>query len=106
MHLRFAAFCLAVGVLRAADPAPGVTLWYAGAPGSAARQAEPEKIAGSNVSNIHAPSLTVYLPESGRATGCAVIVAPGGGHARLAIQHEGWNVARWLAERGVAAVVL
>ena len=35
-----------------------------------------------------------------------MIVAPGGGHARLAIQHEGWNVARWLAERGVAAFVL
>ena len=106
MYLRIAAFCLAVGVLRAADPVPVVTLWSGGAPGAVARHAEPEKIAGSNVSNIHAPSLTVYLPDSGRATGCAVIVAPGGGHARLAIQHEGWNVARWLADHGVTAFVL
>jgi endo-1,4-beta-xylanase len=90
----------------AAEPRPVVPLWPSGAPGSAARRAEPEKVVGSNVSNLHDPSLTVYLPPRERATGCAVIVAPGGGHARLAIQHEGWNVAEWLAARGVAAFVL
>lgn len=92
--------------LPAADQHPVVPLWPAGAPGSEARKAEPEKIAGSNVSNIHHPSLTAYLPAAGQATGCAVIVAPGGGHARLAIQHEGWNVAQWLADHGIAAFVL
>jgi endo-1,4-beta-xylanase len=35
-----------------------------------------------------------------------VIIAPGGGHARLAAQHEGHNVALWLARHGVAAFVL
>src|SRR3954470_1122515 len=92
------AACLAS--LRAADaPAadhPVVRLWDAGAPGSAARMNEPEKMNGSNLVNIHHPSLTVYLPAKDMATGCAVIVAPGGAHARLAIQHEGWNVAQWL----------
>lgn len=92
--------------LAAAEPRTAVPLWPAGAPGSSARRAEPERVAGSNVSNIHDPSLTVYLPPRGLATGCAVIVAPGGGHARLAIQHEGWNVAEWLAAHGVAAFVL
>jgi acetyl esterase/lipase len=100
-----ALFAAACAVL-AADSNPVVPLWPAGAPGSEARQAEPEKIAGSNVSNIHHPSLTVYLPAPDKATGAAVIVAPGGGHARLAIQHEGWNVAQWLADHGVAAFVL
>lgn len=90
---------------RAADH-PIVPLWSQGAPGSEARRHEPEKLAGSNVSNIHHPTLTVYLPARDRATGCAVIVAPGGGHARLAIQHEGYNVAQWLANHGVAAFVL
>ena len=96
---------LAAGRLLAADPTV-VPLWPAGAPGSEARRNEPEKVVGSNVSNIHQPTLTVYLPATELATGCAVIVAPGGGHARLAIQHEGYNVAQWLADHGIAAFVL
>ena len=90
----------------AADNAPVVPLWPAGAPGSEARKGEAEKTVGSNVSNIHHPSLTVYLPPKDKATGAAVIVAPGGGHARHAIQHEGYNVGQWLADHGVAAFVL
>jgi acetyl esterase/lipase len=90
----------------AADNRPVVPLWSNGAPGSEPRKGEPEKVAGSNVSNIHHPSLTVYLPAKEKATGAAVIVAPGGGHQRHAIQHEGYNVAQWLADHGVAAFVL
>jgi acetyl esterase/lipase len=41
-----------------------------------------------------------------RATGAAVIVAPGGGFRTLSMENEGWNVARALAARGVAAFVL
>jgi endo-1,4-beta-xylanase len=67
---------------------------------------EPEKVAGSNISNIHHPSLTPYWPETPLPGGPAVIIAPGGGHARLAAQHEGHNVAVWLARHGVAAFVL
>jgi acetyl esterase/lipase len=48
----------------------------------------------------------VYLPSNDKATGAAVIVAPGGGHRNLAIQHEGYNVGEWLAAHGVAAFVL
>jgi acetyl esterase/lipase len=98
-------------LLQAAEPPappdhPVVPLWPAGAPGSAARMNEPEKVVGTNVSNIHNPTLTVYLPAPGKASGCAVIVSPGGGHARLAIQHEGYAVAQWLADHGIAAFVL
>jgi acetyl esterase/lipase len=100
------AFSLASSLGAQSDTRPIIPLWPQGAPGSAARRGEPEKIAGSNVSNIHQPSLTVYLPDPAQATGCAVVIAPGGGHARLAIQHEGYNVAQWLAQHGVAAFVL
>lgn len=85
---------------------PIIPLWPNGAPGSEARRTEPEKIVGTNVSNIHQPTLTVYLPAPALATGCAIIVAPGGGHARLAIEHEGYSVGQWLAARGIAAFVL
>jgi acetyl esterase/lipase len=56
--------------------------------------------------NVVDPTLTLFLPERNRATGAAVIVAPGGAFHILSIDHEGYDVARWLNERGVAAFVL
>ena len=103
----FLALCLlAFDCAYAAAPANPLPLWPEGAPGSTARRQEPEKVTGSNVSNIHHPSLTPYWPEASAPGGPAVIIAPGGGHARLAAQHEGHNVAVWLARHGVAAFVL
>lgn len=91
----------------AADPSrPVIPLWPAGAPGSEARQAEPEKIDGDKVSNIHRPTLTAYLPAPDKATGTAVIVVPGGGHRFLVMNHEGYHVAAWFVQRGIAAFVL
>lgn len=57
------------------------------------------------VRNTVQPTLTPFLPVGG-GTGAAVIVAPGGGFLGLAIENEGWNVARWFANHGVAAFVL
>jgi acetyl esterase/lipase len=50
--------------------------------------------------------LSIYLPEKSRATGTAVIIFPGGGYRINAIKHEGWDVAKYLAENGIAAVVV
>lgn len=58
------------------------------------------------VSGVHQPSLFPYLPAGDKATGAAVIIAPGGGHRELWTTHEGHNLAQWLRERGVAAFVL
>jgi acetyl esterase/lipase len=58
------------------------------------------------VSNVHKPTLTIYLPPKEKATGAAVLVIPGGGHRELWTDHEGHNVAKWLVERGVAGFVL
>jgi acetyl esterase/lipase len=58
------------------------------------------------IRNVSQPTLTPVLPASGTETGAAVIVAPGGGFFGLAIDKEGCQVARWLAERGIAAFVL
>jgi acetyl esterase/lipase len=52
------------------------------------------------------PSITPYLPSEEKATHAAVIIAPGGGHRELWIDHEGYNPAKWFAERGIAAFVL
>lgn len=59
-----------------------------------------------NIRNVVNPTLTPVLPAPGTATGVAVIVAPGGGFRGLSIDSEGFEVARWLAARGIAAFVL
>lgn len=85
-----------------------------GAPGSESRRTEPEHISWRQesdivfpvISNIHAPSLTAFLPAASKGTGCAVIIAPGGGHMQLTIDREGYDLAQFLALRGIAAFVL
>jgi len=83
-----------------------VPLWVSGAPGFEARRDEPEQVINDRQTNIHNPTLTVFLPSPGKATGAAVVIAPGGGHAHLADVHEGYRVAETLAEQGVAGFVL
>ncbi|WP_420142350.1 alpha/beta hydrolase [Sphingomonas sp.] len=56
--------------------------------------------------NVTVATLTPFLPDPAKATGAAVVVAPGGGFRTLSMQNEGWDVARALAARGVAAFVL
>jgi acetyl esterase/lipase len=105
---------LLVTTAPAVEPGPEIPLWPKGAPGSEGKTILDTvvRIADNGervLSNIHKPSLTPYLPKvmAGQASGgCAVIVAPGGGHRELWSDHEGHNVARWLSERGIAAFVL
>lgn len=56
--------------------------------------------------NVTVATLTPFLPDPAQASGGAVVVAPGGGFRTLSMENEGWNVARALAEKGVAAFVL
>ena len=105
-----AALLLALGgSLRAADLPGVVMLWPNGAPGAAANGgAEKVRLTDSGehiVSNVHAPSITVFLPAA-KGDGASVIVVPGGGHAELWMDHEGYNVARLLTAHGIAAFVL
>jgi acetyl esterase/lipase len=58
------------------------------------------------VRNVSQATLTPFLPDRAKANGAAVIVAPGGGFRILSMGNEGWEVARALNERGVAAFVL
>jgi dienelactone hydrolase len=58
------------------------------------------------VRNVTRPTLTAFLPDPAKATGAAVIVAPGGAYMLLAIGPEGWEVAKRLNDRGIAAFVL
>ena len=58
------------------------------------------------IAGVSVPTLSVFLPAVEKRTGTAMLVVPGGGLERLAIEHEGYEVAEWLAERGIAAFLL
>lgn len=88
---------------------------YPGAPaaaGAGEQWSRMQVTLGSNhidnimVRNVIRPTITPYLPAPGKATGAAVIVAPGGAFLSLSMTGEGSDVARWLADHGVAAFVL
>jgi acetyl esterase/lipase len=80
-------------------------LWDKGAPGFENRKNEPEK-GDLYISNIHNPSITVYLPDKAIATGAAVLIMPGGGHRMLVINSEGREPAAFFTKLGIAAIVL
>ena len=60
----------------------------------------------ATVRNVATATLTPILPAGDRATGAAVVVAPGGGFLVEAMENEAWPQARWLADRGIAAFIL
>jgi len=52
------------------------------------------------------PTISVFLPPAEKATGTAVLICPGGGYGVLAFDHEGFAIARWLNENGIAGIIL
>jgi acetyl esterase/lipase len=91
----------------AAEPPAAITLWRDRAPGTAGAEVVRLSERGDHiVSNVHSPSITPFIPAVAAANGAAVIVIPGGGHAALWMDHEGYRVADVLVARGIAAFVL
>lgn len=96
-----------VAALAIAQAQPQVIpLWDKGAPGFESRRNEPEQAKDYWVKNIHNPSITVFLPPKEKATGAAVLIAPGGGHRELVFNAEGVEAAQYLNSIGVAAFAL
>ena len=59
-----------------------------------------------SISGVVTPSITVYLPDADKATGTAVILCSGGGLMSHSWGSDVINMARWLNERGIAAIGL
>jgi acetyl esterase/lipase len=58
------------------------------------------------ITKVTQPTLTVFLPDSNKANGTAIIVIPGGAYIGIAYNHEGIDVAKKFAEAGVTAFLL
>lgn len=86
---------------------PGGAPENRGAPGQAAVLVQEElRENGRQIWNVTQPSYQAFLPAPARATGTAVIIAPGGGFRFLSMVSEGNLVAEWLTDHGIAAFVL
>jgi acetyl esterase/lipase len=53
-----------------------------------------------------ASELRIYLPPPENATGAAIVICPGGGYIRHVMDREGYPIADWLVENGIAAILL
>jgi endo-1,4-beta-xylanase len=60
----------------------------------------------NSIRNVHNPSIEVHPAPPEKATGTAILVAPGGGHQQLVWGSEGTDIANWLNSIGVTAVIL
>jgi acetyl esterase/lipase len=58
------------------------------------------------VTNVTKPTITIYRPAKGKASGTAVLICPGGGYWNLYWQLEGEEVAAWLNSLGVTGIIL
>jgi acetyl esterase/lipase len=122
MHLARALAAGAIGAAAIALPAaaqndkmtpiaipaqPGAIVLGTGAlPGATVQESWHSQYGSVFARNVTVATLTPFLPDPAKATGAAVIVAPGGGFRTLSMNNEGWDVAKALADKGVAAFVL
>jgi len=94
------------------DPVGTIDLWPSGAPGAPSqllietvreRSTDPA-YNDRTVFGISRPRMAVFRP--GKPNGGAVLIMPGGGYRWVVVDKEGYEMARWLSERGVTAFVL
>jgi endo-1,4-beta-xylanase len=89
---------------------PEVPLWsdteLGGPRGGGTEKWNPSTDGFHRITNVHKPSMFVFLPPKEKANGAAVVICPGGGHRYLVMDLEGSLVAERLNAMGIAAFVL
>lgn len=88
-----------------------LTLWPNGIPNAIVNSdyKEIDKVDNgqiTSVSKVTEPTLSIFLPEPNNSNGTAIVICPGGGYSHLAIDKEGFKVAKWLNTLGISAFVL
>jgi acetyl esterase/lipase len=65
-----------------------------------------ERLSNGRIVHVTRPELITFYPQHQDSFKAAVIICPGGGYQRLAIEHEGYDVAKALNKMGITAFVL
>jgi len=68
------------------------------------QRSDDPKASDRMLQGITRPRLDIFRPA--KPNGAAVILAPGGGYRYVVVDKEGYELARWLRERGVTVYVL
>lgn len=86
-----------------------IEVWNGKVPGSIPNSTYKETVDSAywiKIRFVTNPSLQVYPAPADKNTGTAVVVCPGGGYYGLSYVGEGIDVAKWLNQLGITAVVL
>jgi acetyl esterase/lipase len=83
-----------------------IKIWPKLAPGSEKLEDKEQWTEDKCVSNVYQPDLTVCLPVHQNGFCPALVIFPGGGYQKIDIKKEGYKIAKWLNENGIAAFVL
>ena len=95
---------LAIATHMFAQSPAEVPLWPNGTPNSNGLQGKEEQLENGRVANVYEPTITVY--KSATPNSPTIIMCPGGGYARLAMNHEGHDMAAWFNAQGITYIVL
>lgn len=60
----------------------------------------------TGVSKVSEPTLAIFLADKEISNGTAVVICPGGGYSHLAMNKEGYKIAKWFNSIGISAFVL
>lgn len=104
MKTVFTTFLLLITTMLFAQQPIELPLWPAGAPNSNGLSGTEKKLEGGRVSDVAIPSIYIYKAQV--PNGMAVIACPGGGYTRLAMNHEGHDMAAWFNAQGITYIVL
>ena len=95
---------LFMSTLLSAQKPVEIPLWPNGAPNTNGLTGDQEDLDGGRVANVINPTITVYRPA--KPNGMTILMCPGGGYARLAMNHEGHDMASWFNTQGITYAVL
>lgn len=81
-----------------------IPIWTNGIPDSSLIKGE-ETIVDGIAKNVSNPTIKIFSPTKNNS-GAAVIVMPGGGYTKVAVELEGSEICEWLASIGVTGILL
>lgn len=97
---------------RLPQPTETMDLWPAAAPGASSviltetviERSTDAQLSDRAVFGISRPRMVVFRPA--RPNGAAILIMPGGGYKWVVVDKEGYELGRWLSERGYTVFVL